>query len=176
MIYKLLFRPKIDHSDACLTASFLLFTTSDLRNLIAQRMFYEPELSPSTNDHNATLVITKTLYLTATTTVTTVIQSTATETGPLTAAATGTASLHKPTFHIPHHPKVDTAFTAVFGVLCIVLITGIVIRKKSKKLKSFNIPLILGTFCTLLINNSNISSRCIRTLSPCRLQLHQQKI
>src|SRR5208282_1716164 len=104
-------------------------------------MFYEPELSPSVDEYNATLVVTKTLYLTATTTVSAVVQTTATETATLTAAAT--ATLHEPTFHIPHHPKVDTAFTAVFSALCIVLITGLMIRKKSKKLKSFNIPLIL---------------------------------
>lgn len=139
-------------------------------------MFYEPELSPSVHDYNVTLVVTKTLYLTATTAISTVIQTAPTETATLSAAATTTASLHEPTFHIPYHPKADTAFTAVFGALCIVLITGIVIRKKSKKLKSFNIPLILGTFCTLQTNNFNISSRCIRTLSPCRLRLHQQKI
>ena len=113
-------------------------------------MFYEPDLSPSVDDYNATLVVTKTLYLTATTTVSAVIQTTATETATLTAAAIATASPHELAVDIPHHPKVDTAFTVVFGALCIVLITGLVIRKKSKKLKSFNIPLILGTFCAFL--------------------------
>jgi hypothetical protein len=119
-------------------------------------MFYEPDLSPSVDEYNATLVVTKTLYQTATTTVSAVIKTTATETITLTASAT--ASLHESTFPIPYHPKVDTVFTAIFGALCIVLIIGLVTRKKSKKLKSFNIPLILGTFCTLLINNSNFQS------------------
>jgi hypothetical protein len=73
------------------------------------------------------------------------------------------------TFHIPHHPKVDTAFTAVFGSLCLLLLIGLVIRKKSKKLKSFNIPLILGTFCNLFAMSSSNSSQCNRTLSPRRL-------
>ncbi len=113
-------------------------------------MFYEPHLSPSADDYNATLVVTKTLYLTATTTVSAVIQTTANETATLTLAAIATAPPHELAVDIPHHPKADTAFTAIFGALCILLITGLVIRKKSKKLKSFNIPLILGTFCIFI--------------------------
>ena len=109
--------------------------------------YFEAGSSPMGFGYNATLVLTKTLYRTATETVSITIENTATAT--VTAAATTAAAPPELTFHIPHHPKVDTAFTAVFGSLCLLLLVGLVIRKKSKKLKSFNIPLILGTFCNI---------------------------
>src|SRR5436190_7045280 len=107
--------------------------------------------SPLGFEYNATLVLTKTLYGTATETISSVIENTvtATVTATVTTTATTTAATPEMKFHIPHHPKVDTAFTAVFCSLCLLLLIGLVIRKKSKELKSFNIPLILGTFCNL---------------------------
>jgi hypothetical protein len=48
---------------------------------------------------------------------------------------------------IPHYPRVDTTFTITFGVLCLLLLIGVIFRRSAKKLKGFNIPLILGTFC-----------------------------
>jgi hypothetical protein len=93
-------------------------------------------------DYNATLVLTETLYLTTTVTVS-ALNTTAT----VSATETESSAKSELTYDIPHHPKVDTFFAALFGGLCLLLIIGLIIRKKSKKLKSFNTPLILGTFC-----------------------------
>jgi amino acid transporter len=115
----------------------------------------------------APVVITKTLHLTTTKTVSLILSSVTTVTA--TPAATVTPVIGSPpylTFEVPHYPKIDTAFTVLFGVICLVLIIGLICRKKSKKLKAFNIPLILGTFCKPILLPSN-SSQCIRTLSPC---------
>jgi hypothetical protein len=111
--------------------------------------YFEAGTSSSLDEYNATFVLTKTLYVTATTTVSAVIDTTATAVITVTA----TAATPERAFPIPHYPKADTAFTAVFGCLCLTLIIGTVFRKKSKKLKSFNIPLILGTFCKPLIDH-----------------------
>lgn len=106
-------------------------------------MFDEEGITPSLGNPNATVVVvTKTVYQAATVTLTATTTILKTTTASLNATAASSSKLI-----IPHHPKVDTAFTAVFGFLCLVLIVGLIIRKKSKKLKLLNIPLILGTFC-----------------------------
>ena len=107
-------------------------------------MFFDQDVSPEVNDYNTTLVITKTLYVTATTTVSHVLHATAT----VTSFATATQqSLTFDSFDVPHHPKADTVFTAIFASICLLFTVGVILRKKSKKLKAFNVPLILGTFC-----------------------------
>src|SRR5271169_741606 len=121
-------------------------------------MFSDDELASTEVDFNDTVVVvTKylqpsvihTVFLPSPTTV--ILTSTVTTTATGTSAAViGTPKL---TLDVPHHPQVDTAFTAGFGTLCLVLIGGVILRRKSKKLKSFNIPLILGTLCTSVYVN-----------------------
>jgi carbohydrate-binding DOMON domain-containing protein len=108
-------------------------------------MFDEQDIFLSLGSPNATVVVTKTVYQAATVTATET--TTILKTITATAAPKATSNASSLNLSIPHHPKVDTAFTAVFGFLCLVLIVGLILRKKSKKLKLFNIPLILGTFC-----------------------------
>lgn len=108
-------------------------------------MFDEQSFFPSLGSPNATVVVTRTVYQAATVMATETVTILKTTTATAAPKATSNASSSKSS--IPHHPNVDTAFTAVFGFLCLVLIVGLVIRKKSKKLKLFNIPLVLGTFC-----------------------------
>jgi hypothetical protein len=124
-------------------------------------MFDEQGIAPSPGSQNATIVVvTKTVYQTATETATATVVKTTTV-API---ATSTAS--PLTLDIPHHPKVDTAFTAFFGFFCLILITGLVFRKRSKKLKLFNIPLILGTFCKPHTVEADWS-QLIGPFSPC---------
>jgi hypothetical protein len=109
-------------------------------------MFYEELFTPSPEAQNFTLVVTRTLYLTVFATAT----ATATETEAATAtlAATTTVPPNVPQlgFEIPHHPKVDSVFTALFSLIWLLLTLGLVFRKQSKKLRSFNVPLTIGVF------------------------------
>ena len=103
-------------------------------------MFFDPDFSPNANDYNSTFAFTKTVHLTATTTLFEVTRVTETVTS-------ATSRPSAPALDVPHHPKVDTGFTAVFASIGLLLMVGLILRKKSKKLKAFNILLILGTFC-----------------------------
>src|SRR5271154_3833491 len=114
-------------------------------------MFFEEGLPSTGADFNKTVVVVtkylqpsiiQTVFLPSPTTLT------VTSTVPTAATSTLLADTPKITLDVPHHPQVDTAFTAAFGTLCLVLISGVILRRKPKKLKGFNIPLILGTFCT----------------------------
>src|SRR5579862_5355270 len=75
------------------------------------------------------------------------------------ATATETARAHMPegtvapqiSNNVPHLPKVDIAFAAIFGAACLVLLLGTILRRKSKKVKSFNIPLMIGIFCIISV-------------------------
>ena len=116
-------------------------------------MFYEEGSLYSGAEFNETVVITKYVQPSVTRTVfypsptTLTLTSIATTTTTATARSSPSTVLPNLTLDIPHHPQVDTAFTAAFGTLCLVLVGGVVLRRKSKKLKAFNIPVILGTFC-----------------------------
>jgi hypothetical protein len=109
-------------------------------------MFYEGNVSPP-DVQNVTLVVTRTAYLTVTSTISTSAKT------PAPTTTTLTSNTPQLGLEVPHFPQVDTAFTALFGCICIILTAGVVFRRKSKKLKSFNIPLIVGAFCTLLTSN-----------------------
>src|SRR5271170_1859711 len=115
-------------------------------------MFFEEGLPSTETDFNETVVVvTKYLQPSIIQTVFLPSPTTLTVTSTITTIATSTLVADTPpniTLDVPHHPQVDTAFTAAFGTLCLVLISGVILRRKPKKLKSFNIPLILGTFCT----------------------------
>ena len=116
-------------------------------------MFFEEGLPSTETDFNETVVVVtkylqpsiiQTVFLPSPTTLTLTLTSTVTTT----TTSTVVADTPRITLNVPHHPQVDTAFTATFGTLCLVLIGGVILRRKSKQLKGFNIPLILGTFCT----------------------------
>jgi len=92
-------------------------------------------------------VVTTTKYVTATATST--LRGAATV-KPSTGPALDALIPQQLRANIPHYPRVDLAFAAAFGLAFLLLLVGIILRKKSKKLKAFNIPLILGTFCTFL--------------------------
>jgi hypothetical protein len=127
-------------------------------------MFDEQGIIPSLGSPNVTIVVlTKTVYqATVTATETTTILKTTTAT----AAPKATSNASSLKLNILHHPKVDTAFTAVFGFLYLVLIVGLIIRKKSKKLKLFNISLILGIFCIPSMRQTD-NSQYSRSLPLC---------
>src|SRR5271163_488013 len=130
-------------------------------------MFFEPDLSPDIQNETA-LVVTKTIRLTATVTLP--------EPSTVATTATVTAMLSQPKMilEVPRYPAGDTTFCILFAILCIVLTVAIILRKQSKKLKAFNIPLILGAFCTPTLSYSNLSY-CIGMFSPRRLPVHQEK-
>jgi len=96
------------------------------------------------NEYNATLILTKTVYHTATSTVSEIVTMTASATSIVTSGGIPKTTV----LDIPHFPKVDTAFTAIFGTCCLFLLLGVVLRNKIRKIKGFNIPVILGSFCT----------------------------
>ena len=127
---------------------FILDAIFGITILIHTSMFFEEGLSPTFGNDNIT-VVTRTAFVTttsyATATVTSMLSLTETATATVTAMPTPTSP--SALTDIPHHPKADTAFGVIFGVVCISLITGVIVRKKSKKLKGFNISLIIGTFC-----------------------------
>jgi len=107
-------------------------------------MFVEPELAPDIQNKTA-LVVTKTVVLTTTVT----LSEPTTVTTTATATATVTALLPQPKMILeaPRYPAGDTTFCILFAILCVILTIAIILRKQSKKLKAFNIPLVLGAFC-----------------------------
>jgi hypothetical protein len=129
---------------------FVLNAIFGITILIHTSMFFEEGLSPTYGNDNIT-VVTRTAFVTttsyATATVTSMLSLTETATTTATVTAMPTPTSPSALTDIPHHPKADTAFGVIFGVVCISLITGVIVRKKSKKLKGFNISLIIGTFC-----------------------------
>lgn len=135
--------PVISGSCACLT---LYFTQYRLLYARLVTMFSDPDFSPNANDYNATVTFTKTVHLTATTTL-----FEATHVAETVPSVTYRPS--EPVLDVPHHPKVDTGFTVVFATIGLLLMVGLILRKKCKKLKAFNIPLILGTFCMSVYKN-----------------------
>jgi len=131
--------------------------------------FFNLDPTAPSNEYNVTLILTKTVHHTATSTVSEIVTMTATSIVASSATPNVTA------FKIPHFPKVDTAFTAIFGSCCLFLLVGILLRNKKRKIKGFNIPLFLGSLCIPSQYPVNGSQRAW-TLSLCRLQFHQQEI
>jgi carbohydrate-binding DOMON domain-containing protein len=105
------------------------------------------DLSPTSplDEYNATLILTRTIHHTTTSTVSEVVTVTATTTVTKIVASATTPKLTS--IEIPYFPKVDTAFTAIFATCCLLLLVGVILRNKKRKRKGFNIPLFLGSLC-----------------------------
>jgi len=133
--------------------------------------FFDLDQTATSNEYNATLILTKTMYHTVTSTVSEIVTMAASSPSIVTSSAMPKTTA----LDMPHFPRVDMAFTAIFGTCCLFLLLGVVLRNKMRKIKSFNIPVILGSFCIplrCLVNDS----QCAWTLSSRRQQLHQQEI
>ena len=121
------------------------FTADCLRTQVMDSFF---DLSPSPPDeYNATLVITKTMHQRQIITSTVTDFVTVTQAITETVTATPTPLPDATVLEIPHFPKADTALTVIFTTCCLLLIVGIILRNKKRKIKAFNIPLILGSLC-----------------------------
>ena len=112
-------------------------------------------------------MVTRMSYVTATATVSMLEQLTSTATVSVLEVITTTKTVPVPSptltsspqlpVTVPHLPILDIVFSAIFGVACVLIILGTILRKKSKKLKLFNVPLALGTFCISEYVESNYS-------------------
>ena len=133
-------------------------------------MFFEEGLAPAIQNETA-LVVTKTITYIAT--VMLPLPTT------VTATATVTAMIPHPKtiLEAPRYPAGDSIFCILFAILCIVLTVAVVLRKRSKKLKAFNAPLIFGAFCipfSLYFDHTDLS-QCIGMFPPCRLPVRQKE-